>query len=299
MPYDLQQAMPYDLHESARALLRTLARYQARATFFVVGRLVEEHPQIVRELADAGHEIGLHGYEHDHLASYDGHRLAKLDDDLARAESRVEGIAGVRPACFRAPYLLAPHFYRSEVYALLRAHGYRWVSNREVRYPVELLRPDRIPIHGAWRQRSTGAPRLAHSPVLLALLNAGLVMKDPFGRSPAERLRWLLGRRAPFVRDGLVEVPLYAPLDCDLLGLPAPQEDTPPELLAYARAAVRAAVVAPTALAMVTFHDWIVSGGNRLVLLDDALATARDAGMVVSTVAANPDWLPEVTGNRG
>lgn len=129
---------------------------------------------------------------------------------------------------------------------------------------------------------------------MLASLNAGLVARESFGGSPTWRLRWLLRGRAPFVRDGLVEVPLYAPLDCDLLGLPTPQCDTPPEMLAYARAAVRAAAAEPGGLTMVTFHDWIVAGGNRLVLLDEALAAARGAGLAVSTVAANPHWLPEV-----
>jgi peptidoglycan/xylan/chitin deacetylase (PgdA/CDA1 family) len=288
MPHDV----PYDIEASARMLLDVLARYQAKATFFVVGRLAEEHPQIVRALAGAGHEIGLHGYDHDNLAGYGEPQLARLDEDLARVESLVRDIAGAPPRCFRAPYLLAPRFYRPEVYALLESHGYRWVSNREVRYPVELLRPDRFPVRSAWRRRPAGSPRLARSPLLLAPLNAGLVMRETFGRSPADRLRWLLGPRAPFWRDGLVEVPLYAPLDCDLLGLPAPQRDTQPELLAYARAAVKAAAAASGPLAMVTFHDWIVSGGNRLVLLEDTLAAARDAGLAVSTVAANPHWLP-------
>jgi peptidoglycan/xylan/chitin deacetylase (PgdA/CDA1 family) len=291
MPHDV----PYDLAASTRTLLGVLARYQASATFFVVGRLIEDHPEIVHALADAGHEIGLHGYDHEDLATYDAPRLARFDDNLARAESRLQEITGTPPRCFRAPYLLFPHFYQPEVYALLKAHGYRWVSNREVRYPVELLRPDRLPIHNAWRRRSAGSPRLANCPLLLAPLNAGLVIHETFGESPMGRLRWLLGHRRPFCRDGLVEVPLYAPLDCDLLGLPAPQRDTQPELLAYARAVVKAAAVeAPGTLTMVTFHDWIVSGGNRLVLLDDTLAAARDAGMAISTVAANPHWLPAV-----
>ena len=112
--------------------------------------------------------------------------------------------------------------------------------------------------------------------------------------SPGRRLSWLLGGRAPFERAGLLEVPLYAPLDCDLLGLPRPQADTPPELLGYARAVLRATVVAPGAMAMATFHDWIVSGGNRLVLLDDVLAAATDAGVDVSASAASPHWLPAV-----
>jgi peptidoglycan/xylan/chitin deacetylase (PgdA/CDA1 family) len=288
MPHDA----PYDVEAGARRILAELARYQARAVFFVVGRMVEEHPQVVRALAAAGHEIGLHGYDHDDLAGYDRQALTRLADDLARVGSLVQEMAGARPQCFRAPHLLAPRFYRPEVYALLRAQGYRWVSNREVRYPVELFRPDRFPARIAWRGRSGGVPPLARNRIMLAPLNAGLVARETFAGSPAGRLRWLVGQRAPFIRDGLVEVPLYAPLDCDLLGLPAPQSDTPPEMLAYAQAVVRAAAVAPGAFTMVTFHDWIVSGGNRLVLLGDALAAARRAGMTVSTVADNPDWLP-------
>ena len=293
--YGMPRDAPYDIEASARMLLGTLARYQASATFFVVGRLVEEHPQIVRALADAGHEIGLHGYDHDDLATYDAQRLAQLDDNLARVESRLQEITGTPPQCFRAPYLLAPKFYRPEVYALLKAHGYRWVSNREVRYPIELLRPDRFPVRNAWRRRSTGSPRLADCPLMMAPLNARLVMHETFGESPMKRLQWLVGQRGPFCRDGLVEVPLYAPLDCDLLGLPTPQSLTQPRMLAYARAVVKAAAVeAPGTLAMVTFHDWIVSGGNRLVLLNDTLAAAREAGITISTIAANPHWLPEV-----
>ena len=46
---------------------------------------------------------------------------------------------------------------------------------------------------------------------------------------------------------------------------------------------------------MVTFHDWIVSGGNRLSLLGDCLTTARETGMDVATIAERPDWLPTVT----
>ena len=254
--------------------------------------MIEEHPQVVCAIADAGHEIGLHGYDHDDLAGYDQQALARLDDNLAKVGSLVQEMAGMRPRSFRAPYLLAPRFYRPEIYALLKAHGYRWVSNREVRYPVELLRPGRFPLREAWRSGSNTTPRMSRNRLMLALLNPGLVSRETFGASAAHRLKWLLGQRAPFIRDGLVEVPLYAPLDCDLLGLPTPQSDTPPDLLAYARAVVRAAAVAPGALTMVTFHDWIVSGGNRLVLLGDALAAARDGWMTVSTVAANPQWLP-------
>jgi len=224
------------------------------------------------------------------LSRYDSQALALLDKNLARVGSLVEDITGARPRCFRAPYLLAPHFYRAEVYALLKAQGFRWVSNREIRYPVELLRPGLFPLRNAWRGRG-GTPRMARNRLLLGPLNAGLLAKENFHGSPAGRLRWLLGQRPPFVRDGLAEVPLYAPLDCDLLGLPRPDADTPQETLAYARAVMRATAVTPRQLTMITFHDWIVTGGNRLVLLGDALVAAHGSGMVISTVADSPHWL--------
>jgi peptidoglycan/xylan/chitin deacetylase (PgdA/CDA1 family) len=288
--YGMPHQVPFDIHASARLILDELARHEAQAVFFVVGRMVEDHPDVVRDIASAGHEIGLHGYEHDHLSTYDAEALALLDKNLARVGSLLEDITGSRPQCFRAPYLLAPHFYRAEVYAMLRAQGFRWVSNREIRYPVELLRPGLFPVRGAWRA-GDGSARFARDRLLLGPLNAGLIAKETFGGSPAGRLRWLLGRRPPFVRDGMTEIPVYAPLDCDLLGLPKPTDDTSPEALAYTKAVVRAAAVTPGRLSMITFHDWIVSGGNRLSLLGDCLAAARESGADIATIAQRPDWL--------
>src|SRR3984957_2760651 len=285
---------PYDQAGNARAILDELAKQQARAVFFVVGRMVEEHPEVVASLAAAGHEIGLHGYEHDDLARYDAEGVALLDKNLARVGSRLEQMTGARPQAFRAPYLLGPDFYRSDVYAVLREQGFRWVSNREVRYPVELLRPrpGLVPPY-AWRA-SDGAARLVRNRLLLGPLNAKLLAKGGFLGSPADRLRWLRGQREPFARDGMTEVPVYAPLDCDLLGLPKHDEDTPKAALEYSRAVIRAAVAPrPGELSMVTFHDWIVSGGNRLPLLADALSAAGEHGTQIATIAESPGWLSQ------
>lgn len=287
---------PYDLASGASAILDELARQEANAVFFIVGRMVEEHPDVVRNIAAAGHEIGLHGYEHDNLARYDAEALALLDKNLARVGSLLEGMTGTRPRAFRAPYLLWPNFYRTEIYAILRAQGFRWVSNRYVRYPVELLRPrpGKLPMPYAWRAPD-GTPRLARNRPLTGLLNVALVKNETFNDSPMARLRWLLGRRDPFTRDGMTEVPVHVPLDCDLIGLPEPEEDTPQVTLDYARAVIREAAVAPGGLTTITFHDWLVTGGNRLVLLRDALTAAREGGSVISTIMQSPDWLPETS----
>lgn len=48
-------------------ILALLKRYQARGTFFVLGRKVEEHPGLIKAMLAAGHEVGNHTYSHPHL----------------------------------------------------------------------------------------------------------------------------------------------------------------------------------------------------------------------------------------
>jgi len=45
-------------------VLDILAGHGAVATFFLLGRNVDAHPALVQRMADAGHEIGIHGYDH-------------------------------------------------------------------------------------------------------------------------------------------------------------------------------------------------------------------------------------------
>jgi peptidoglycan/xylan/chitin deacetylase (PgdA/CDA1 family) len=287
------KGLPYDLAGNARAILDELAKEQAKAVFFVVGRMVDEHPEVVNSIAEAGHEIGVHGYEHDDMRRYDNEGVALFGKNLARVCAQIEQMSGKRPQGFRSPYLLAPMFYRSEVYAVLHEQGFRWVSNREVRYPVELLRPrpGKLPFPYAWRTHS-GAARFGRNRLLRGPLNYSLVTKDSFLESPAARLRWVLGKREPFTRDGMTEVPVHAPLDCDLVGLPRPDEDSPQVTLDFSRAVVRQAATAKRGeLSNVTFHDWLVTGGNRLVMISDALTAARESGTVISTIEESPEWL--------
>src|SRR3974390_449778 len=55
-------ARPNDPHP--QRLLEVLAKHNARATFFLIGRFVEQRPDLVREIAQGGHSIGNHTYTH-------------------------------------------------------------------------------------------------------------------------------------------------------------------------------------------------------------------------------------------
>ncbi|MCW2888132.1 MAG: putative xylanase/chitin deacetylase [Streptosporangiaceae bacterium] len=81
-------------------LLRILERQGVRATFFVPGYTAHRHPDSVRAIAAAGHEIAHHGYLHEPLIDVaEDTEAAILDRGLAALEE----VAGVRPVGYRAP----------------------------------------------------------------------------------------------------------------------------------------------------------------------------------------------------
>ncbi len=51
-------------------ILRILKNQNIKSTFFLTGRFIEKHPDLVREMVSDGHEIGNHTYNHPHLTSY-------------------------------------------------------------------------------------------------------------------------------------------------------------------------------------------------------------------------------------
>ncbi|MCL1941881.1 MAG: polysaccharide deacetylase family protein, partial [Synergistaceae bacterium] len=70
-------------------LLELLKEHGVRATFFVLGWIAERCPEIVRKIYDAGHEIGLHGYEHKRVTSM---TRETFEADLRRALDAVSAI---------------------------------------------------------------------------------------------------------------------------------------------------------------------------------------------------------------
>ncbi|QEC47792.1 polysaccharide deacetylase family protein [Baekduia soli] len=82
------------------AVLDALGAAGARATFFVLGPRVREHPGLVRRMLDEGHAVGVHADEHVRHTDLDAEAG---DEDLARA-LRALGEAGVAPALWRTPW---------------------------------------------------------------------------------------------------------------------------------------------------------------------------------------------------
>jgi len=82
-------------------LLAVCAELELTCTWFLSGSQVRRNPRAAEEIADAGHEIGSHGYRH---RSVIGLSDAALREDVRRAGEAIEDATGLRPVLYRPPY---------------------------------------------------------------------------------------------------------------------------------------------------------------------------------------------------
>ena len=83
------------------AVLDLLDEAGAKATFFLIGRKAAKHPELVREIAERGHAVGVHSYSHDRLFSLRAPWTVKKD--LERCIDLLHELTGARPTLYRAP----------------------------------------------------------------------------------------------------------------------------------------------------------------------------------------------------
>ena len=83
-------------------ILDTLARYNVKATFFVIGKNVDRYPATARRIVCDGHVLGNHTYSHPFLAPMEPPAQIKKQIDLAA--DAIKRAAGVSPVLFRPPH---------------------------------------------------------------------------------------------------------------------------------------------------------------------------------------------------
>jgi len=82
-------------------LLEVLARHNVRATFFLIGRYVRQRPDLVRELAKAGHAIGNHTFTHPLLIFQSEGEIRK---QLSDCRAALHDAVGEHSNLFRPPF---------------------------------------------------------------------------------------------------------------------------------------------------------------------------------------------------
>ena len=74
--------------------------HRARATFFVLGWCAERHPELVREIAQRGHEVASHGYAHELVTRQTPEEFRA---DVRRARRLLQDVSGQSVVGYRAP----------------------------------------------------------------------------------------------------------------------------------------------------------------------------------------------------
>ena len=83
------------------ALIAILQKYNAPATFFVVGEWVDKYPDEVKKLSEAGNDVMNHSATHPYMTSLSE---AQMKEQLETCNGKIEAITGKRPTLFRCPY---------------------------------------------------------------------------------------------------------------------------------------------------------------------------------------------------
>lgn len=146
VPRDTWNDIPSRVGASIDVLLETMDRHGAKGTFFVLGWLARHRPDVVRSIAQAGHEIASHGFGHDRVTRL---RPAAFREDVRTAKSELEDLVGAPIVGYRAPnFSIVPGFewafdvlieegygYDSSIFPIRRP-GYGYPSAPRVPYVV-------------------------------------------------------------------------------------------------------------------------------------------------------------------
>ncbi len=146
---------PVRVERNVDLILQLLDAAGARATFFTLGWVAERFPELVRRIADAGHEIASHGYAH-HKASELGRQA--FFADIVLAKSILEHLVGVEVRGYRAPSFSIGRDNESWAYDCIGEAGYRYSSSV---YPIahdHYGMPDAPRFAHRWRENLLEVP---------------------------------------------------------------------------------------------------------------------------------------------
>lgn len=111
-------------------ILQLLADHSTKATFFTLGWIAERYPEVVRRIADGGHEIASHGYGHERAHDQTPEEFTA---DIRLAKLVLEDLSGQEVVGYRAP-----SFSIGEgnlwAFECLESEGYRYSSSI---YPIQ------------------------------------------------------------------------------------------------------------------------------------------------------------------
>jgi len=86
---------------TTKNLLQLLERFSVKATFFVIGKNVEQHPDVVKLIVAGGHELGNHSYSHPKMI---WRKPGFIKAEINHSEQLLRQLGVNQEIHFRAPY---------------------------------------------------------------------------------------------------------------------------------------------------------------------------------------------------
>jgi peptidoglycan-N-acetylglucosamine deacetylase len=83
-------------------VLELLKKYNAKATFFCIGKNIEKHPEILQKVISEGHLVGNHSYSHSKF--FDFYNAKKITEELQKTDQLLEKFTSKKISFFRPPY---------------------------------------------------------------------------------------------------------------------------------------------------------------------------------------------------
>ena len=93
-------SLPHRVERNSDCVLALLDDAGIKATFFTLGWVAERYPALMRRIADAGHEIASHGYDHRRVFTF---TPEEFRNDLKKSRELIENTSGKQVTGYRAP----------------------------------------------------------------------------------------------------------------------------------------------------------------------------------------------------
>ena len=160
--------LPSRIEPEINAVLELFGESGVKATFFILGWVARRRPHIVRQIVDAGHEVGCHSYAHQLV-----YRMtpAEFRQDTQWAVAAIADACGVTPTAYRAP---SYSITRDSMWALETLTECGFTHDSSI-YPIE---HDRYGIRGFERHAHvihTPSGPIHETPIATVLLPNGRV----------------------------------------------------------------------------------------------------------------------------
>ena len=123
-------SIPARLPRNVEKILQLFDDEGVKGTFFTLGWVCEKFPEVVRRIADAGHEVASHGHEHFRVGTM---TPEQLHSDVEMTRKRLEDVSGTAVRGYRAPSFSIGH-ETLWAHDVLAAAGYDYSSSV---YPVK------------------------------------------------------------------------------------------------------------------------------------------------------------------